>query len=125
VQEAVFTAKLRRYRPDVEPVTVEAVYFYSINDIGNPDLLVDITSCYDIKMKALAAYASQFDPVGQKPAEEHGLPSVRPYADYIPTPLNQGYLERVEARDRLLGMKLQVPHAEGFVTKVPFSVELF
>lgn len=112
VQEAVFNAKLRRYMPDTEPVLVEQLYFYFINDVYEPDVLVDVTDVYESKTAALRAYASQFDAA----AAGNG---------YVATPLNQGYLERVEARDRLLGQKRMVSYAEGFVTKLPLVVDLF
>jgi hypothetical protein len=60
----------------------------------------------------LRAYATQFDPAASG-------------SGYVATPLNQGYLERVEARDRLLGQKRMVPYAEGFVSKLPMIVDLF
>lgn len=111
VTEAVFSAKLRRFRPDVESVAVESVYYYYINDAAEPDLMVDISDCYEIKRRSLLAYESQFEnPEGRE--------------DAVWTPLNQGYLERVEARDRVLGMKRQVPYAEGFATRVPHLASL-
>lgn len=112
VQEAVFNAKLRKYAPDMEPVTVEQFYFYFINDLYEADLIVDVSSCYDAKIEALRAYRSQFEPP-------------RKGADFVRTPLNQGYIERVEARDKMLGQKRLVSYAEGFVTKQPYAVELF
>jgi bacillithiol biosynthesis deacetylase BshB1 len=112
VQEAVFNAKLRRYLPDVPPVNVEHVYFYYINDVYEPDAIVDVSGTYEKKMSALRAYASQFDPAVQG-------------SGYVATPLNQGYLERVEARDRLLGQKRAMPYAEGFASKLPMIVDLF
>lgn len=111
VTEAVFNAKLRRYRPEVEPVTVEALYYYFINDIVEPDLVVDISESYEVKQQSLSAYESQFEsPVGRE--------------DAVWTPLNQGYLSRVEARDRALGTQHQVAYAEGFAVKVPYMTEL-
>jgi bacillithiol biosynthesis deacetylase BshB1 len=112
VQEAVFNAKLRRYMPDTEPAIVEQLYFYFINDIYESDVLVNVTDSYSAKTAALRAYASQFDPAAGGNS-------------YVATPLNQGYLERVEARDRLLGQKRMVPYAEGFVSKLPTIVDLF
>ena len=112
VQEAVFNAKLRRYLPQWNPVTVDQLYFYFINDTVDPDLMVDITHEHTAKMRALAAYESQF-------MLQNGQ------ADRVSTPLNQGYLERVEARDRLLGQKRAVAYAEGFMSKLPFPVNLF
>jgi len=112
VEEAVFNAKLRRYMPEVAPWTVEQFYFYFINDLGPATLMVDVTEVYDQKMDSLRAYGSQFE------APKAGN-------DIVATPLNQGYLERVEARDRMLGQKRLVGYAEGFVSKPPYLVNLF
>jgi N-acetylglucosamine malate deacetylase 1 len=112
LQEAVFNAKLRRYLPESEAVTVQQLYFYFINDVHEADLIVDVSEVYLTKIAALEAYRSQFEAVGQS-------------NDYVATPLNQGYVERVAARDRLMGQKRMVAYAEGFITKMPHLVELF
>lgn len=112
VQEAVFNAKLRRYLPDTEAAAVQQLYFYFINDLYECDVMVDVTNTYASKTASLQAYASQFTPV----SGGNG---------FVATPLNQDYLERVEARDRLLGQKRLVPYAEGFVSKLPLLVDLF
>ncbi|WP_261301090.1 bacillithiol biosynthesis deacetylase BshB1 [Paenibacillus andongensis] len=109
VQEAVFNAKLRKYLPDSEPVNVEQMYFYFINDVYEADLMVDVTDYYDEKIAALSAYRSQFI-TGQ---------------GTVATPLNQGYIERVEARDRVLGQKRLLTYAEGFISKLPLVVDRF
>ncbi|TBL79713.1 bacillithiol biosynthesis deacetylase BshB1 [Paenibacillus thalictri] len=110
LQEAVFNAKLRKYMPELAAHTVQHTYFYFINDTYEADLLVDVTACYADKTESLKAYRTQFESSG---------------ADTVKTPLNQGYLERVEARDRMLGQKRGVDYAEGFVTKLPYAVDLF
>jgi bacillithiol biosynthesis deacetylase BshB1 len=112
VQEAVFNAKLRKYEPDTAAVTVEQLSFYFINDVYESNLMVDVTSVYERKLASLRAYGTQFE------AGEANQ-------DYVKTPLNQGYLERVEARDRLLGQKKLLDYAEGFVTKQPTLISLF
>lgn len=112
VEQAVFSAKLRRFHPEVAPVTAQALYYYFINDIGRVDMMVDVTTVYESKRKALHAYASQFT-------------DAAPDQDIVATPLNDGYLERVELRDRMLGMKRQVTFAEGFASKLPHMAELF
>jgi N-acetylglucosamine malate deacetylase 1 len=112
VQEAVFNAKLRRYKPEVEAHTVEETYYYFINDVYEPDLMIDVTSVYEKKKRSLQAYRTQFE-------------AARAGNDYVNTPLNQGYLERVEARDRLLGQKRLLPLAEGFICKSPFVIHRF
>ncbi|MUG65035.1 MULTISPECIES: bacillithiol biosynthesis deacetylase BshB1 [Paenibacillus] len=110
VEEAVFNAKLRRYMPDQPAVKVDGLYFYYINDMGQADLIVDVTDVYDIKEQALSCYRSQFE----KSAD-----------DAVSTPLTEGYIERVRARDALLGGRKLIPYAEGFATKSPYEVHLF
>jgi len=109
VEEAVFNAKLRRYLPELEPVQVEQIYFYYINDVAEVDLIVNVSDWYEAKRRALSAYRSQF---------ERG-------PDSVATPLNQRYVENVEARDRLLGGQRGWLFAEGFAVKRPFEVKLF
>lgn len=110
VEEAVFNAKLRRYMPDLPPVHVKQLYYYFINDLGKADMIVDITEYYEHKIKALSCYQSQF---------EKGNP------DSVSTPLTEGYIERVRARDSLLGQRSLIPYAEGFASKTPIPVHLF
>lgn len=110
VEEAVFNAKLRRYMPDKPAVTVQALYYYFINDMGRADLMVDITDCYAQKEASLRCYASQFE---------------RSSTDQVDTPLTQGYIERVRSRDSLTGQRNLIPYAEGFAVKTPFVVKQF
>lgn len=112
VQEAVFNAKLRNYMPHLPAAPVEQLYFYFINDVHEADIMIDVTADYETKRSALKAYRTQFTAV-------EGL------SDAVKTPLNQGYLERVEARDKLLGQKHLLEYAEGFVSKLPYRVDLF
>jgi bacillithiol biosynthesis deacetylase BshB1 len=112
VQQAVFNAKLRKYLPNAPAVTVEQLYFYFINDVYAADLMVDVSECYAPKIDALRAYTTQFlsAPAG---------------GDYVATPINQGFLQALEARDRLLGQNRQMNFAEGFIAKLPYTVNLF
>ncbi|AZS14850.1 bacillithiol biosynthesis deacetylase BshB1 [Paenibacillus lutimineralis] len=112
VEDAAFNSKLRRYMPDKPAVAVPELYFYFINDWRTPDLLVDVTDNYVLKEQALGCYRSQF---GTEPREE----------EVALTPLNQGYVERVKARDSLLGQRKLIPYAEGFAVKTPYVVNLF
>lgn len=111
IEEAVFNAKLRNYMPGLPPVQVEQLIYYYINDVEAVSLIVDVTATYDAKREALRAYRSQFD-------RTHS-------ADSVTTPLTNGYVERVEARDSLLGQSKGWGYAEGFAIKRPFGVELF
>jgi bacillithiol biosynthesis deacetylase BshB1 len=112
VEDAAFNSKLRRYMPDKPAVAAPELYFYFINDWRTPDLLVDVTDNYAMKEQALGCYRSQF---GTEPKEE----------EEALTPLNQGYVERVKARDSLIGQRKLIPYAEGFAVKTPYVVNLF
>ncbi|AJS58067.1 bacillithiol biosynthesis deacetylase BshB1 [Paenibacillus sp. IHBB 10380] len=110
VEEAVFNAKLRRYMPDKPAVTVEQLYFYFINDWVKADLIVDVSEQYAKKEQSLLCYRSQFE------IEDE---------DHVFTPLNQGYIERVNYRDRLVGQRKLVSYAEGFAVKSPYLLDHF
>lgn len=112
VKEAVFNAKLRNYLPGTSTVTVEKFLYYYINDVHDPSLLVDVSDVYGQKLEALRAYRTQFNPA------EAGV-------DFVQTPLTQGFLEKVEARDRVLGQQKLALYAEGFTSKTPYEVSLF
>ncbi|MNW25652.1 Mycothiol S-conjugate amidase [compost metagenome] len=112
VEEAVFNAKLRRYMPELPAVQVKQLYYYFINDLGQADVIIDVTEHYELKEQSLMCYRSQFD----VPAEGN---------DMVVTPLNQGYLQRVRARDSLLGQRSLIQLAEGFACKTPIVVEHF
>lgn len=109
-EEAVFSAKLRRYMPDTPAWNAEQLFFYFVNDAHAPQLLVDITETQEIKMDALRAYRSQFMPDGD---------------DRVETPLTAAYLEAVAARDRLLGQPKRFAYAEGFIPKGPLALDRF
>ncbi|MEK3881421.1 bacillithiol biosynthesis deacetylase BshB1 [Paenibacillus sp. PL2-23] len=111
IEEAVFNAKLRQYMPDTPPAQVEQLFYYYINDMEQVSLLVDVTSAYEAKRAALRAYRSQFDRSAT--------------GDSVETPLTNGYLERVEARDYLLGQSRGWSYAEGFAIKKPHQVTFF
>jgi len=113
VEEAVFNARLRRYRPEEAAWTMEAFFYYFINDLHPPGIIVDITDVQAGKMEALRAYRSQFAPASGS------------IDDWVETPLTNQYLEMVEARDRLLGQPHRLAFAEGFVAKGPIRLDWF
>ncbi|RCW51078.1 bacillithiol biosynthesis deacetylase BshB1 [Paenibacillus prosopidis] len=112
IEEAVFNAKLRRYMPELPAVQVDQLIYYYINDVDQVSLVVDVSDHYKTKRDALSAYRSQFD-------------SASADADRVATPLTNRYIERVEARDALLGQARGWMYAEGFALKRPHAVQLF
>lgn len=104
VEEAVFSAGIKKYETESsEPHRVNRLYFYMINGFHKPDFTVDISMSMEKKIAALQSYKSQFD---------------RTDTSYD-TPLVNGYIETVEARERMFGKLVNVTYAEGFKTKVP------
>ncbi|WP_169081698.1 bacillithiol biosynthesis deacetylase BshB1 [Paenibacillus sp. PL91] len=112
IEEAVFNAKLRRYMPELPAVQVSQLIYYYINDVDQVSLIVDISDFHETKRNALMAYRSQFD------AAAAG-------SDRVATPLTNRYVERVEARDSLLGQARGWAYAEGFALKRPHAVQFF
>jgi bacillithiol biosynthesis deacetylase BshB1 len=105
VKEAVFNAGIHKYEahqalPAYRP---GRLCYYFINTPATPGFLVDVSEIYGEKMNVLRCYRSQFE------REEHS----------VATPLNNGYLEMVEYRERLFGQQAGVMFAEGFVSAAP------
>ncbi|MFB6466026.1 bacillithiol biosynthesis deacetylase BshB1 [Cytobacillus sp. Hz8] len=108
VEEAIFSAGIRKYedREQLPPHHVLNHYLYMINGFHKPDFVIDVTPFMDKKIACLNAYQSQFT---------RGVNTTN-------TPLVNGYIENVTARERLFGSEVGLPFAEGFKTKKPFKV---
>ncbi|MBS4199488.1 bacillithiol biosynthesis deacetylase BshB1 [Bacillus sp. FJAT-49732] len=105
VQEAFFSAGIRKFEVegDYPPHKASYLYQYMINGFASPHFVVDTSDFIDKKVNALQSYESQF---------------------YIPdggvqTPLTEGYIETVTARDKLFGKEVGVKYAEGFLSSKP------
>ncbi len=109
VEEAVFSAGIKNYQTPggYKAHRASNLFFYMINGFHKPEFVVDISLLFEKKKAALEAYRSQF---------EKGK-------DTVETPLVNGYVESVEARERLFGKEVGVQYAEGFKTKKPFLVQ--
>lgn len=75
-----------------------------------PDLIIDTSESFDDKMKSIEAYTTQFHVQGH---EQEG------HQTYISTP---DFLESVVARARMLGKRIGVKYAEGFVTEKKIGI---
>ncbi|MDQ0337629.1 bacillithiol biosynthesis deacetylase BshB1 [Caldalkalibacillus uzonensis] len=109
IEEAVFTANIGKYQWGEKrqaPHQVAQLYYYFINSVAKPDILVDITQEMKIKKQALKVYRSQFE-------QTEGS---------IATRLNTGFMEAIEGRERWFGSMIKVPYAEGFMVKTPLSL---
>ena len=75
-----------------------------------PDLLIDITDVFDQRMKAVNAYTTQFH-TSEKASQGPQT--------YISTP---DFLEAIIARARMLGKRIGVKYAEGFLTEKKIGI---
>jgi bacillithiol biosynthesis deacetylase BshB1 len=109
LRSAIFKSGLRRYamsgssslaawRPDW-------VCHYFINDAATPSFLIDVTSVYEVKRRALACHSSQFAPA------EPGSTGTR-----LTSPR---FAQLIESRDAQFGALAGVSFAEGFVASTP------
>lgn len=76
-----------------------------------PDLLIDISDVFEQRMKAVAAYSTQFHTSG--PGSEEGVQT------YISTP---DFLDSVVARARMFGKRIGVKYAEGFISEKKIGI---
>lgn len=108
VQEAVFSAGIRKYTTEDnwQAHKIENLYHYMINGFHQPDFVIDISQEINTKITALKVYKSQFEL----------------QTESIETPLTNGYIESVVARERLYGKEIGVEYAEGFKTTKPLLI---
>jgi N-acetylglucosamine malate deacetylase 1 len=92
-----------RWRPKM-------VLHYMQDWYHEPDLLVDISDVFDQRMKAVEAYTTQFHTPS---SNDEGLQT------YISTP---DFLESIIARARMLGKRIGVKYAEGFITEKKIGI---
>jgi bacillithiol biosynthesis deacetylase BshB1 len=74
-----------------------------------PDFVVDVSSHFETKMKAIMSFKSQFYEPGK---ESETLISSKKYLDFI------------RGRSHEMGSSIQVEHGEGFTTAVPLQIDL-
>lgn len=111
VYDASFLAGLKNYRPDLGPAyrPAKLVYATTMTEATDvrPSFVVDVTTVWDRKLEAIAAFASQFTPA---PGETGVLPLDR-------------FREAVELAGRRHGQLIGARYGEGFVTKEPLVVD--
>ncbi|MBS4209783.1 bacillithiol biosynthesis deacetylase BshB1 [Bacillus sp. FJAT-50079] len=106
IREAFFSAGIRKYDGGLPPHKARGLYYYMINGFSKPDFLINISTFIEQKKSALAAYESQFI------FQDQG----------VQTPLTDGYIETVIARERVFGKEAGVLYAEGFKVNGPMLI---
>ncbi|CEG27635.1 bacillithiol biosynthesis deacetylase BshB1 [Bacillus sp. B-jedd] len=110
VKEAVFSAGIKNYDTGHShaPHKAENLYYYMINGFHKPDFIIDISKYMDLKKEALNAYLSQFTKNSSS----------------FDTPLVNGYIETLEAREKVFGWQAGLEFAEGFISDSPLLLDL-
>ncbi|HNQ61519.1 MAG TPA: bacillithiol biosynthesis deacetylase BshB1 [Bacteroidia bacterium] len=112
VSDAVFLAGLLKLvvldenKKELAPWTTPFVYHYIQDRHIRPDFVIDVSSVWEERMKAVLAYSSQFyDPKSKEPDTAI---SSKDFIDFLP------------ARAREMGRQAGVSYAEGFtVERIP------
>lgn len=105
ITEASFYAGLARIETGDRAHRPQAVIYHMLTYTETPSFVVDITSTFATKMKAIRAYASQF--YNPKSKEKETILS------------QKSFLDRIEGRARYFGSLIGAEYGEPFWTKEP------
>jgi bacillithiol biosynthesis deacetylase BshB1 len=106
IRDACFLAGLEKIDTKQGPFRPAAVLYYFDHVFQEiPDIVVDITESYDVKMKGVRAYKSQFYQPGQNGPQT-----------YLS---RKEYLEEIEARARFFGSLIGARYGEAFSIRGP------
>lgn len=105
VAAAAFSSALRRFDASGEAWRPDWLVYYFINNTSEPSFVLDVSTHYDAKRRALACHRSQFAPQASDAT-----------ATRLTSPL---FVQLVESRDAQFGALAGVRWAEGFVVREP------
>jgi len=116
VSDAAFLSGLRKIETEWEGQSQEAwrptyVFHYIQDRFIQPSFVMDISPVWDKKMEAILAYGTQFNSTGGSEP-----------ATYISTPQ---FLETVKARAMMLGKRIGVSYAEGYISEKIIGLRSF
>ncbi|MEA2490523.1 MAG: N-acetylglucosamine malate deacetylase 1, partial [Acidobacteriota bacterium] len=109
VTQASFYSGLKALTTELPAHRPQAVVYYLQNYALPPSFIVDVSEVWKTKMRAVAAYKSQFhDPKSKEPKTVLSDPK---------------FLARIEANARHYGAMIGAEYGEAFVTKQPPRVD--
>lgn len=116
VQDAAFLSGLRKIETSVDGIPQQEwrpkyVFHYIQDRYLAPDFVFDITAYFDKKIESILCYKTQF----------HN-PELNEPQTYISSP---EFLESVKGRSLMLGKRIGVKYAEGFLTKKTIGINSF
>lgn len=116
VEDAAFLSGLRRIETFFDGEQQEAwrpkyVFHYLQDRFLHPDFIFDISDFFDKKIESVLCYKTQFY-----------NPGLNEPQTYISSP---SFLEGVKARAMMLGKRIGVQYAEGYITKKMIGIRTF
>ncbi len=116
VSDAAFLSGLRKIETNLNGKEQEAwratyVFHYIQDRYIKPDFVYDISASHDEKIKAILCYTTQFT------SSDASEPQT-----YISTP---DFLETIKARALMLGKRIGVKFAEGYITQKMIGIQSF
>jgi len=109
VTEASFYAGLKKLETDLPAHRPQATIYYLQNYMIPPSFVVDVSAVWKTKMRAIAAFKSQFhDPKSKEPQT------------FISDPR---FLQMIDARGGHFGALIGAAYGEAFVTKQPPRID--
>jgi bacillithiol biosynthesis deacetylase BshB1 len=109
ITEASFYAGLRKLKTTLPAHRPQVVIYYLQNYLLAPSFVVDVTDEWKTKMRAIAAYKSQF----HKPRTKEPRTFIS----------EKGFLGMIEARGKHFGALIGAAYGEAFVTKQPPRID--
>lgn len=118
VEDAAFLSGLRKIETEENGVAQEAwrpkyVFHYIQDRYLKPDFVVDISAHWEQKVQCIQAYTTQFFTTGAADNEPQ---------TYISTP---DFLDTIKGRALLLGKRIGVTYAEGYISKKMLGINSF
>ena len=107
VTDAAFYAGLRALKTEFAAHRPQVTAYYMQNYVVHPSFVIDVTAAWKTKMRAIAAFKSQFGASKE--------PQI-----YISRPQ---FLEMIDARGKHFGAMIGVQYGEAYVTKQPPRVD--
>jgi N-acetylglucosamine malate deacetylase 1 len=116
VADAAFLSGLRKIETEVDGIAQEAwrpkyVFHYLQDRFLQPDFVFDISNYHDKKVEAILCYTTQFY-----------NPGLNEPQTYISSP---EFLEAVKARAMMMGKRIGVKFAEGYITQKMIGINNF
>ncbi|MEZ5365763.1 MAG: bacillithiol biosynthesis deacetylase BshB1 [Bryobacterales bacterium] len=109
VRQSFYLCGIRKFLPELPPWKPKTLLHYFGSRPMNPQLVVDISAVFDVKMSAVRCYESQF--ASSQPAD-------------FPLRIASGrFLESIEATVKYYGSLIGVAYGEPFTSELPLPID--